>query len=813
MLTKTIPSMFIRRLLLLGSLIALGVVLPSVQILYLTVARGEELRQDAESKLVLERWVDTTRGRILDRKGRVLAMDRPSYDIAVDYPVITGDWARRQAVRAATRRHRQRWPELSEAEREALIEEELPVYQAQLEAMWTRFAFTAGVPLEQVQERRREIQREVEAAADAIWERQYLRLRERLERQGRLPEEPEAIAALRRKVEKPTREMVTAHVVLRAVDDRTAFAFKRLVPPPKGSPPPDPSAPEPMPGLHVVDSRTREYPFASIDLSVDRSTFPGTLKADGTMPVRVEGVATHIIGWMRSKVYAEDIKARPKYIVGPDGKPTGEIDRGHYQVGDSVGAAGLERTLERELRGLRGLHREHLDTGEEEETPAQPGRDIPLTIDIMLQARIQALFDPALGLAVKQPWHRNTEDNIPVGAAYAGAAVVIDVDTGDILALVSAPSFTHEQLQKNPDWVFKEPLLTPAVNRAINRPYQPGSIVKPLIYVGAVASGKIPLGGRISCTGRFYEDQPDAYRCWIYKLNPGVTHDMRFGHAPDASEAIMVSCNIFFYELGRRLGGQGVTEWFTKFGVGPKADLPRIDLGDFTGPDGRAQIFPGALGLIGKENARLSTRDAVLMGIGQGPIAWTPLHAADAYATLARMGLRIVPRLRLDEPQREHDLGLNPAAVAEALEGLRGSVSDRRGTGHHITVADPTNPDRTIDEPTFNVKGITVWGKTGTADASKLVGKDGQGNVVERDGDPSWTVVLCGPSSEARPRYAIAVVVEYGGSGGRVAGPIANQVIHALIAEGYLPGAAPGSEGGVAGTPRGDGRGDAGPSA
>ena len=103
-----------------------------------------------------------------------------------------------------------------------------------------RFAFTAGVPLEQVQARREEIKREVDAAAAAIWKRRLDQLEERLRREGRMPEEPEEIEALRRKVEKPTEEMVAAHVVLRAVDDRTAFAFKRLVPPPKGAPPPDP---------------------------------------------------------------------------------------------------------------------------------------------------------------------------------------------------------------------------------------------------------------------------------------------------------------------------------------------------------------------------------------------------------------------------------------------------------------------------------------------------------------------------------------------------------------------------------------------
>ncbi|MFN5959759.1 MAG: hypothetical protein ACK462_17670, partial [Planctomyces sp.] len=82
------------------------------------------------------------------------------------------------------------------------------------------------------------------------------------------------------------------------------------------------------------------------------------------------------------------------------------------------------------------------------------------------------------------------------------------------------------------------------------------------------------------------------------------------------------------------------------------------------------------------------------VGIGQGPVAWTPLHAADAYATLARSGLRIVPRLRMDEPLRSINLGLNPRSVAIALEGLSKAVNDERGTGHHITVDWPDGARR-----------------------------------------------------------------------------------------------------------------------
>jgi cell division protein FtsI/penicillin-binding protein 2 len=197
------------------------------------------------------------------------------------------------------------------------------------------------------------------------------------------------------------------------------------------------------------------------------------------------------------------------------------------------------------------------------------------------------------------------------------------------------------------------------------------------------------------------------------------------------------------------------------------------------------------------------------MAIGQGPVDWTPLHAADAYATLARGGKRIIPHI-VSGPARMDDLGLDPRAVKEALEGLSMSVNDVRGTGHHVDFPQADGSSLRV-EHFADLPNIKVWGKTGTAEAPRIYqGPEDRlydqsvepeairaaagdptmsfasGKRVLRWGDHSWFVVLVGHASDNRPLYAVSVMMEYAGSGGKVSGPIVNQIIRALMTEGYL---------------------------
>lgn len=746
--------MFHRRLILLIAFFTIAGSVLMARVARLTIVDGAALLREAERRLVSERWIETTRGRILDRAGRVLAMDRPAFDVAFEYEVITGEWAVQQAARAARRAHADDWLTRSPAERDALLEAELPPYRHTLDSLWDAVAATAGLPREEVERRKSAVIEHVQRMAVSIWERR------RLAREQELSREKETLVETSlAEVARPIREQREPHVLLHGVDDSVAFVFRKLS--------------EEYPGLRVTDGVSRAYPFESMDVVVNLSTFPASLRARRLITVPVHGVATGIIGWMRDRVFEEDIATR-RAATGLDPPD----DLGRYLPGDSVGSSGLEKSMERTLRGVRGRESHRLDTGAVERIEPVPGTEVRLTLDVELQARIQAILDPSLGLTVVQDWHST---QLPHGSRLAAGVAVVDIETGDVLALASTPSFTRKELDENPERIYADIALAPSINRAYERPYAPGSIVKPIVLATAVTDGAHHLDQLIACDGHLLPGRNDIYRCWIYRPQFGyTTHSMQVGGPLDGAEAIARSCNIYFYTLGRQLGAERLATMYAELGVGERL---------------RFGLESGAPGFIGRlDDSPMDEPDAIFMGIGQGPVSWTPLHAAAAYATLARGGLVIEPRLVvMDEPRKRTDLKWSREAVSTALEGLRRSANEDRGTGHHLSL--PAGRERI-----FNATGVRIAGKTGTAQSGPIYqdsdhdgspDRDANGGFIPiRSGDHGWTNVLVGPEGGAY-RYAIAVVAEYGGSGSRVAGPIANQVVHALQRLGYLPEGSP----------------------
>jgi cell division protein FtsI/penicillin-binding protein 2 len=792
------PNGFARRLLLLGAVSGLAFTVLGAQALRLGVGRRDDAIRQVEERLVRTVWTHAVRGDIVDRRGRVLATDRPSYSVAFPFAVINGDWADAEGTRAARRAAGRRWLDLSPAERDELVGAHVGLMRVHLEGVWDRLAMSAGVSRAEVDVQRDRVIRMVEARQAAVTRARYDREVLAAYESGSVPTEEQRRAILRR-AEGPIAERRGSHVLISGIGDDAAFRLRvmegdeiELAAPPafasilgedaKASG--GAIAVQRMPGMSVRDRGDRDYPLSRVDVEVPRTGLPGPLRSDEPARVTVDGVAGHVLGRMRARVYSEDQAARDAWLTRMATSspalaarvrtPSG-VDRGEYREGDLVGEAGIERSQESELRGLRGLRSVRIDTGATTEVAAEQGRTVALTIDAMLQARVQAIMSPEFGLARVQPWHQQESLTQQPGDVLNGAAVVLDVDSGDVLAMVSLPSFTLEELRDDPEALVGDSaalrVSQPMVNRAVSKPYQPGSVVKPLILLGAEGRGNYALDQRIECTGHLIPNRPDMFRCWIFKRY-NTTHMSQLGHALLADEAISVSCNIFFYTLGRRLGPEGIVATYRSFGVGEPLDLG-VDL-----------VYAGALGSEGDVSG-IGSGDAAQMGIGQGPVAWTPLHAADAYATLARGGIRITPRLLRDAPRGEpRDIGASRGAVDMALRGLWLAVNDTNGTGHALT-ADG------VREPIFNVPGVKVWGKTGTAHASPIVGDpDGEGPAagqILEQGDHSWFVVLAGRD---RPTHAIAVVTDFGGSGGKVSGPIANEIVRALVDEGYIEPAA-----------------------
>jgi penicillin-binding protein 2 len=739
---------------------------------------GSQQRALADSRLDHSTLLATVRGSIIDRKGRVLAKSVPSYDVAIFYPAINGAWADTRAIAAAKKAAgRAAWNRLGPAEREERIQAHRQELAAELESVLNEVATACHMTRDELSAEMGSVRMHVEKKASAVWE-----ARLEIDRAKYGEDAEEQFDA------QPIAEQSEAHVVKSGIETASAFVLRKLADAHPGT-------------IEVQDSTRRVYPWASARIDLDRSSMPRPLRG-GTLKLDVQGIADHVIGGIREEVWRQDLDRRPFRVVDSAGDVA--VDLGGYRPGhDMVGSYGIERTYEDLLRGKRGRTMERVNTKETTRTEPVLGSDLQLTLDIALQARVQALFMPEVGLALAQQWHYGWDnDETPKKmllnylAPLNGAAVVIDVDTGEILSMVSWPTVAAGE---DFDDVVRA-ARNPSLNRAIEGSYPPGSIIKPIVYVSAVRSGVFGADDQIECNGHFFGEGDSFGRCWIYRKQYNFqTHSKAIGGPLDVEAAISRSCNIYFYTIAQRMGLRTLTDWYRNFGLGQNLDIgiarwePRLDKAGNKIGDRLSGEHPGVLPSAQAIAKIESTGDRMVpafAGVGQGPILWTPMQAANAYATLARGGvIRDAELLRTPIPgraaRRTGDWKLNPHSCDRAFEGLRQSVEERHGTGNRVSYKDKSA------EAIINAPGVVVWAKTGTAQAPPLkVDDDGNGTIDRTITglDHAWFVGLVGDAQEPRPRYAVAVLLEHGGSGGKSAGPIANQVIRALISEGYLQG-------------------------
>ena len=722
--------LFHRRLLVLSASSLAVLALLVFQLGRLTLEQGEERLEKAQQRLHSTIYLPTWRGRIIDRKGRVIAEDVPSYDIAIDWDVITGDRAIEYASEdAKSSIGRERWQSISSEERQAYIDAYLPARLSELRDFWELVATTGGVQRKEVEKTLSQIRIEVEDMAEWVWSEQE---KAHKTRYGDVMDF----------VQRPIREQREPHIVLPRVSDEIAMAFEML-------------SEQYDHVIHIEHSRQRDYPLREQVVIIDRSTLPQPMAQDDAIEIDLDRIAELIVGDVRDDVWKVDLEKNPF-------RANGVINLSGYRAGDEVGKRGLEQSLEDSLRGYRGQVVRQRNGDELSRISVRGGKDVQVTLDIKLQARVEAVLSPELGLMRVQEWHRKRESDLPEGTPLRGAVVVLEIESGEVIAMASSPALPPLRDKQNVDG-------NPWLNRAANGLYPPGSIIKPLVLVAAMTEGELRPDESIECTGHYFEHVTDAARCWIYRSKYNYqTH----GHLKPV-EAIARSCNIFFYDLGTRLGLERLSDWLQKFGMSKPLAVQLTHEHD-SGTQGHVPTQAD----INKLRKRGALKfETVSVAIGQGTLTWTPLQAAAAFATLARGGVWLSPSLVKGLHQQTEDLNLNQESVSLALQGLHDSISKPYGTGARL------HSPATNNEPTFNVDSIRIWGKTGTAQAPSYRLNDGS----KLSGlDHSWFVVMASTMNNPHPEFVVAVLVEHGGSGGLVAGPIANQILHALQAEGYL---------------------------
>ncbi len=630
----------------------------------------------------------THRGTIRDRKGRILAMDRPSLNVCVDYRALTGQprWMRRTACKQWRRFHPGELLDIDRAKKE-LAE--------RIKHMHKRLAVLSGLPPEQLAENFEIIRKRVEAI-------------KRIVEAGH----GTAVTIVEETSPQPLIENVS-----REVADRIAAELAD------------------MPWLSIdTVARTRHYPYG--EAACHLIGIVGGLPGDGE--VDFDRYFVKLIDGERERILIKNPR-------------TDENLKG-YVPWDRVGRSGIERLCETVLRGHRGLIRSHIDAHApggrmtDEVIDSIAGRDVRLTIDIELQREIEGLLDGAgIGL---------------------GAAVVIDVPTGEILALASAPRYDLNRYNEllaemNADW------RRPMVHRAAGGKYPPGSTVKPVTAIAGLQSGTITPHTTYNCRGYLHE--PGKFRCHA-----------RWGHGRIGMyAAIEQSCNVYFYHVAEGVGSPWMQHWLDYFGFGRRI---AIDV-----PAQKAGIVPYPL-LVRRIRPRepgIRVGDIRHIGIGQGMISATPLQVANMMATFARRGRRIAPALTMADsrssataptPAKMKKLKLDRAAVDAVREGLRRVVHGDKGTAR-LTV---------------RMDNITVAGKTGTAETPPLR-HDGQvvAACLTEDGsrrDHAWFAGFAPLDPINGRQVAIAVLVEYGGHGGVAAGPVAKRVLELCRKHGYLSG-------------------------
>ena len=493
-----------------------------------------------------------------------------------------------------------------------------------------------------------------------------------------------------------------------------------------------------------VPLRTRLTDDEVARFTAQRFRFPGVeVQARLFRQYPLGETASHVIGYIGRINSAES-----KVLEDSE-------DATNYNGTDHIGKEGLEKSYERQLHGQTGYEQVERSAGGRairtlSRTPATPGANLILSIDIELQKVIEEAFGD-----------------------FRGSLVAIEPETGDVLAYVSRPGFDPNLFVDGIDSANWNELNTsldrPLMNRALSGTYPPGSTFKPFMALAALELGKRRPEQGIS--------DPGFFMLGGHRFND----DKKGGHGYiDMYRSIVMSCDTYYYQLGNEMGIDAIHDFMKPFGFGQITgiDLEHEKMGILPSQEWKRERF--------KKNRAAQKwvgGDTISISIGNGFNSYTPIQMAHAVATLANDGVVMKPHLvkimedggtrarTLTVAKPSGRIPLKQENIDIVKRAMVGVVTDQSGTGFQA----------------FRNAGYTVGGKTGTAQVVGLRGgKYNAAATPERLRDNALFIAF---APAEKPRIAIAVVVENAGFGATIAAPIVRKAL-----DYYLLGKRPGDK-------------------
>ncbi|HVJ34795.1 MAG TPA: penicillin-binding protein 2 [Terriglobia bacterium] len=429
------------------------------------------------------------------------------------------------------------------------------------------------------------------------------------------------------------------------------------------------------------------------------------------------GIASHILGYVASPS-EEDVANNPSLAT----------------PGLRNGKAGLEKQYEELLLGEAGTAQEEVNAsgrvmrqlGRQE---AKSGSNLTTTLDVRLQSFA----------------HQRLVSQL------SGAAVVLDVESGAILAMASAPGYDPSAFYHGISADYWRRLTSdefqPLTNKAISGQYAPGSTFKPITALAILKAGIDPAA-EVMCSG-VYTLGNAKFHCW-----------KKGGHGRVSMvSAIQHSCDVYFYEMARRIGIDAVAEMAKRFGLG---QITGVDL-----PSERSGLIPSTGWKRAALGAPWQQGETLVSAIGQGYVLATPLQLATMAAQLANGGRRITPYFVLPQEgqQANGEIGIDPRWLEIVTGGMNLVTNDRQGTAFAARI---------------DIPGMEMAGKSGTSQVRRISLAERRAGVIKNE-DLPWSrrdhALFIAFAPVAAPKYACAVVVEHGGGGSAVAAPIARDIL------------------------------------